>query len=388
MAAGHSTMLRRQWMKACLMTALFPDLIFDKAFAGQSKPDAPDAIVDPHSGATASQPVYATLTEALQAAPAASAKPFRVLIGQGRFHEKLVIDKPNIMLIGAGIDATILSFDAFAGGEKPGGGHWGTNGSATVTVRAPGFAAHKLTIRNDFDFLDNDRRDPSASDRIGASQAVALMLDQGADRSLFDQVALIGYQDTLYADAGISLFTRCRIAGNVDFIFGAGTALFSDCDIVSRRRGMASIRPAGFVTAPSTKLEDPYGLIFHGCRLIREDGTIPKASHYLGRPWHPTRTFADGRYADPNAVGQSLFIDCEMDDHIDSRGWTEMTGLAKDGSRRSFSPLKEARFFEYRSHGPGAAINPDRPQLSHEEASRFSPDKVLGDWFAALHQGQ
>lgn len=376
-------MLRRHILKGCLMSLLLPNLSLTSVFASDADVEA---IVDPSSEGQGRTATYSTIAAAVAAAPAHPARPWRITIREGLFREKLVIDKPDIVLIGAGQEKTVISFDAYAGGTAPDGSDWGTYGSGTIIVRAPGFAAKDLTIANAFDFLTHDGHDPHAVNRVGASQAVALMLDKGADRSLFDTVAITGFQDTLFTDQGRSLFRRCHISGNVDFIFGAGTALFVECDIVSRKRADPAILPAGFVTAPSTALEHPYGLVFRQCRLLKEDASIPPASHYLGRPWHPTRDFADGRYADPGAVGQAVFLNCEMDDHIASHGWTEMTGLARDGSRRSFLPLTDARFLEFDSRGPGAAVNSERPQLTTEQAALFAPENVLGDWYAALQQ--
>ncbi|HBF28402.1 MAG TPA: hypothetical protein DDW73_02015 [Rhizobium sp.] len=194
---------------------------------------------------------------------------------------------------------------------------------------------------------------------------------------------LSGYQDTLFVDAGRSLFCHCSVSGNVDFIFGGGTALFENCDIISRPRANPHILPAGFVVAPSTAKGRPYGLIFHHCNLKRERPDQPSGSHYLGRPWHPTRDFADGRYADPNAVGHAAFLHCSMDDHIAADGWSAMSGLAKDGQKTWFQPLENARFFEYQTNGPGRQINAHRPQLSDTEAAAYTPEKILGDWHPA-----
>ena len=45
--------------------------------------------------------------------------------------------------------------------------------------------------------------------------------------------------------------TARKIAGSVDFIFGAGQAVFDECEIVSRDRGSRTNN--GYVTAPSTR---------------------------------------------------------------------------------------------------------------------------------------
>ena len=63
---------------------------------------------------------------------------------------------------------------------------------------------------------------------------------------------ITGYQDTLFPNAGRSYFYKCEVWGHVDFIFGAGQAVFDDCDIVSRDRGSKTNN--GYVTAPSTEV--------------------------------------------------------------------------------------------------------------------------------------
>ena len=66
-----------------------------------------------------------------------------------------------------------------------------------------------------------------------------------ADQTACINVRLIGYQDTLLTDTRTKdengnyavtrqYFNKCYITGNVDFIYGAGTSVFEDCDIVAR----------------------------------------------------------------------------------------------------------------------------------------------------------
>jgi pectinesterase len=377
-----SDISRRIFMKGCCMAAVVYGAA-PKVTKAQST-EKPDAIVNQHHtghGSQSAPPTYTTVAAALDAAPQNSHSVWTIALMPGRYREKLVITKPHLCLVGSGRSETCITFDAFAGAEKPDGtGQWGTPGSATLTINAPGFSARHLTIANEFDFIDNDRRDPQSANRIGASQAVAVFLGESADRSLFYDVGMTGYQDTLFTECGRSLFSHCAISGNVDFIFGSGTVLFDRCDIISRPRASTDTLPAGFVVAPSTSKHSPFGLIFHHCHLKKESADQPAASHYLGRPWHPTRSFADGRYADPDAVGNAVFLQCSMEDHIAVDGWTSMSGLAKDGQRKWFQPLTEARFFEYKSSGAGSHINAHRPQLSDAEALTYTVEHILGDW--------
>ena len=191
------------------------------------------------------------------------------------------------------------------------------------------------------------------------------------------RLAITGHQDTLFTDAGRALFRNCTISGSVDFIFGGATALFDRCEIVSRFRPLMQ-RNHGFVSAPCTPETSAFGLVFLDCRLTREE-QVPPASVVLGRSWRPTRTFADGRYGDPQARGASAFLRCWMDDHISADGWDEMAYTDKTGARVFLQP-SQARFREYASTGPGAFENRRRPWMAQTEAETFTPARILGDW--------
>ena len=204
-------------------------------------------------------------------AAASGDRPFRILIGAGLHREKLVIDRANVHLVGQGAQ-TVLSYDAAAGMARPDGQAWGTWGCASVIVRAPDFSARNLTIENAFDYVA-DLASPQF-ERIGSNgaQAVALMLDEGADRASFENVRITGHQDTLFANAGRSLFRDCFISGSVDFIFGAGAAYFERCELQSRFRPLMQ-RSHGWVAVPSTSRAQPFGLVFRRCRLTRESAS-------------------------------------------------------------------------------------------------------------------
>ncbi|MEV1174249.1 hypothetical protein [Nonomuraea sp. NPDC049784] len=40
----------------------------------------------------------------------------------------------------------------------------------------------------------------------------------------------------------------------------------------------------------------------------------------------------------------------------------------------------EGRFAEYRNTGPGAAVTPDRPQLTDAQAREYTVRAYLGNW--------
>ncbi len=274
------------------------------------------------------------------------AGPATLAIDPGAYREKLTIDVPGLTLR-ATAPGVVLTYDAGAALPGPDGRNWGTSGSATLTIRAPQVTLSGLTIRNDHPYPTNPM------------QAVALAVQAGGDRCRIERCRIEGYQDTLLLQA-TSRVRDCRIAGNIDFIFGGAAAWIERCEIVSRP--LAGIGP-GFIAAPSTPACQPFGLVFDRCRLTREAG-VPDGSVFLGRPWR-----AGGNMA---LLGQASFLRCWMDRHIAADGWTSMGYRDPAGERRQLTPL-EARLYEADSRGPGARPAP----LRRTETRRPDAMRVL-----------
>jgi len=310
-----------------------------------------------------------SISEALGLAPAVDNGPFRILLGQGRYEEKLLVDKPHIQIQGDGQDDTVISWSDSGDSVGIDGEPVGTWGSYSVMISSPGFAARNLTIENTFDYEAN--RTLSADDpaRVSNTQGVALMLAGGSDRARFENVTFLGNQDTLFVDAGRSYFLDVRIVGHVDFIFGAGQAVFEQADIeVLNRPGKD---PVAYVTAPSTHISQPFGMLFVDCRIRRSDESVPPGSVKLGRPWHPG--------ADPAVNGGAVFKNCFMDDSVSEDGYAAISSTVND-VRQWFDLEPDSRFFEYGTHGPGALHGPRRPQLDDAAARYYIPASVLGGW--------
>lgn len=319
---------------------------------------------------------FASVSEAVAAAP--GERPFRILVTAGDWRERVTVSTPRIELVGEGRERTRIVFNASAGDPGPDGKPVGTFGTPTVTVRAPDFMAKHITLANDFDYVAHLPK-PVPDDKTGSSgsQAVALAVQEEADRALFEGVHLTGHQDTLFVNSGRCLFRACTVEGSVDFIFGAGRAVFETCEIISRLRPGQDFN--GFIAAPDTNRYQPYGLMFVDCRLVKEKGVAPHTVA-LGRPWRRTGTFADGRYGDPDAVGAAVYVRCWMDDHIVAEGWYPMGYNAKGGMRTQMEP-EEARLYEFLSSGPGAgAASSRRRILTSEQARPFTSELVLDGW--------
>lgn len=102
-------------------------------------------------------------------------------------------------------------------------------------------------------------------------------------------------------------YLASTIEGTVDFIFGAGEAVFVNCDLVSLDDG----RKEYYVTAPSHELTNEFGYFFENCRFLSQ-GLAPQTV-YLGRPW---RDF-----------GKCVFHACQYGPHIKTEGFSEWNDL-------------------------------------------------------------
>lgn len=265
-----------------------------------------------------------------------------IFIKKGTYHEKLVIPswKTGITLIGESRDSTIITNSDFSGKPYPGGrdingkDKFSTFTSYTVLVQGNDVVLQNLTIEN-------------ASGQVG--QAVALHVE--GDRCIFRNCKLLGNQDTLYAGKEDSrqFYDSCYIEGTTDFIFGAATVVFKDCNIFSKRNS--------YITAASTTANQPFGYVFMHCNLSAAD-TATKV--YLGRPWRP--------YA------ATLFMKCTLGKHILPAGWHNWDKVENE---------QTARYSEFENNGPGAGTSQRvhwSKQLSKQEAKAITITKILNAW--------
>ncbi len=238
-----------------------------------------------------------------------------IYISDGTYDEKITITVPNLTLVGQSRTNTILTYDAASGLKQPNGSTWGTQGSASVSVKssATNFMATNLTIQNHFDYNGSTILD---------KQGVALVNE--ADQVIFYQVDFKGYQDTLYAKSGRQYYLDVYIEGVVDYIFGNGGPAFFEQAIIknlARSTGVISTNK-GYNTSSSALVT--YGYVFYQNEFIFEVG-VPSGSVDLGRPWDQSAAIA--------------YIDNKFDTHITTRGWTEMSGNLPEN----------ARFYEYQN---------------------------------------
>ncbi|ELS54249.1 pectinesterase family protein [Streptomyces viridochromogenes] len=298
---------------------------------------------------------YATVQAAVNAVPANNPSRVVIAVKPGTYREtvKVPANKPHVTIQGTGGSRkdTVIVYNNAAGTPKPGGGTYGTGGSATVAVEADDFQARNLTITNDFD--------EKANQNLSGHQAVALRT--ASDKVFLDGIIVNGDQDTLLLDTaakdrlGRVYMTNSYVVGNVDFIFGRATAVIDRSVITLKKRWNGT--SAGYVTAPSTAA-DRKGILIANSTV---NGDVSDRSFYLGRPWH-----AGG---DASLDPQTTVRNTSLSAAIRTAPWTDMSGFS----------WKDDRFAEYKNTGAGAgSAGSERPHLTDAQAA----GQEVADWLA------
>lgn len=278
---------------------------------------------------------FTSIQEAINAVPDYRKTRTIIRIKAGVYEEKVIIapSKQLLSIIGQDAQTTILTYGNYA--DKPSGlgkdETLGTSGSATLYTAADDLYVENLTIEN-------------SAGEVG--QAVAAHVS--GDKVVFRKCRFLGNQDTLftYQENSRQLYDRCYIEGTTDFIFGWSKAVFTSCQIHSKKDS--------YITAASTVQGQDYGYLFLDCDLTAND-TIH--SVYLGRPWRP--------YA------QTVFMNCRMGAHIRPEGWHNW---------KKESNEKTAFYAEYNNTGAGADTS-NRVNwahiLSQPQAEAYTPQNIL-----------
>ncbi|GKV17239.1 hypothetical protein SLEP1_g27771 [Rubroshorea leprosula] len=283
---------------------------------------------------------YTTVQAAVNAAPDNEmGRRFVIHIKEGVYEEtvRVPFEKKNVVFSGDGMGRTVITGSLNVG--QPG---MTTYNSATVGVIGDGFMASGLTIQN-----------TAGPD---THQAVAFRSD--SDLSIIENCEFIGNQDTLYARSLRQFYKKCRIQGNVDFIFGNSAAIFQDCEILVAPRQVNPEEGENNAITANGRIDPAQttGFVFQNCLVNGTEDYMkyyyskPQAhKNFLGRPW--------------KEYSRTVFIQCTFEELIHPDGWMPWSG--------DFA-LKTLFYGEYQNSGPGSDVS-KRVQWS----SQISADHVF-----------
>ncbi|KAL3345527.1 hypothetical protein AABB24_024471 [Solanum stoloniferum] len=284
---------------------------------------------------------YKTLLEAVTSAPDNSNSRYVIYVKKGIYKENVEIGKKkkNIMLVGDGMDATIITgnLNVIDGST--------TFKSATVAAVGDGFIAQDLQFQN----------------TAGPQKHQAVALRVGADQSVINRCKIDAFQDTLYTHTLRQFYRDCYITGTVDFIFGNAAVVFQNSKLAARKPMSGQ---KNMVTAQGR--EDPNqvtGTSIQNCDIIPSSDLAPvkgSVKTYLGRPW--------------KAYSRTVYMQSNIGDHIDPAGWSEWDG--------DFA-LKTLYYGEYMNKGAGAGISKRvnwpgyHKALTTSEAAKFTVGQLI-----------
>jgi pectinesterase len=296
---------------------------------------------------------YTSVQAAVNAVPDDSSTSYTISIAAGTYQEMVTIPvtKLHLSLVGATGNPkdVVITSSTYAGETTSSGSTYGTEGSATVHVKASNFTAKYLTFSNTFDKLDYPG--------VTATQAVAIAME--GDRQVYQNDVFYGHQDTLLSwDSTASAQLRqyvydSTVEGDVDFIFGDGDPVVDRSNIVTLNDG---IYAKAYLTAPATYSADTYGILLTGDTV---SSTLAANTVYLGRAWEP---FSG---TEPQLVVRQTNLPAQINTTdpylgINSATWTP------------------GRYYEYDNTGSGANPNEStRPQLTTAEAASYTAQKYL-----------
>ncbi|XP_028787025.1 pectinesterase/pectinesterase inhibitor PPE8B [Neltuma alba] len=257
---------------------------------------------------------YTKVMDAVLAAPDYSMKRYVIYVKRGLYTENVEIKKKkwNLMMIGDGMDATIISGNrSFVDG-------WTTFRTATFAVSGRGFIARDIAFQN----------------TAGPEKHQAVALRSDSDLSVYYRCGIYGYQDSLYTHTMRQFYRECKITGTVDFIFGDATAVFQNCQLLAKK-GLASQKNT--ITAQGRKdPNEPSGFSFQFCNVSADWDLLPSVNStqtYLGRPW---KTYS-----------RTVFMQSYMSEALRPEGWLEWNG--------DFA-LDTLFYAEFQNYGAGAAL--------------------------------
>ncbi|EMS59431.1 Putative pectinesterase/pectinesterase inhibitor 28 [Triticum urartu] len=280
---------------------------------------------------------FKTINEALIAMPKKYDGRYVIQLKAGVYDEYVTITSqmPNVTLTGDGSKTTIIT------GKKNFVDGITTFKSATFTAQGDGFMAIGVGFEN----------------TAGAAKHQAVALLVLADKSIFLNCKMDGFQDTLYAHSKAQFYRNCDISGTIDFIFGDAAAVFQNC-IITLRRPLDNQQ--NIVTAHGrADAREATGFVLQKCQIVGEPALTapgrPPIKNYLARPWRE--------------CSRTIFMESDLPALIDKAGYLPWNG--------EFG-LKTLYYAEFGNKGPGAdtvgRVNwaGYKKVISKDEANKFT----------------
>ena len=277
-------------------------------------------------------------------------KRYRIFLHRGTYDlgTTVMTEVPaNVSLIGESMDATVV-----VNSPDPATLTSDNRSDATPTLYLAGNDTYlqDLTVKQAIDY--------GKGQITGQAQAIRAR----GDRQVYKRVKLLGCQDTYYINKSTirQYLEDCFIAGDVDFIYGDGTAFLNGCTIWYN-----NTTGGGYITAPNTPADNPWGIVISHSTI---DGpAAANGNFYLGRPWNdsPSANFIGNTFNIlPAAAGWAAMTSRKVL-RFHEYGSVDASGRLLDLSDRSTAACYPAR-------------GSDEPVITADQAAQYTLANVLG----------
>ncbi len=297
---------------------------------------------------------YTTVQAAIDAAPSNRIKPWLIFVKNGNYKEHVDVPatKPFLHFIGQDRDKTVILDDLLCGGDNA----LHVSVGATVVVNSNDCFFENITLENSW-----------GHEKQQGPQALAL--NTIGDRTIFNNVAMLSYQDTWITPSNQSYRAYVHnslIEGAVDFIYNGGDVYIDNTTLLINRES------GGYIVAPYHTEATKWGYVFRDCE-ITAPGDPSKTTVWLGRPWHGSP--------------KTVFLNTRALVNIPASGWYETMGglpvlwadwntVDANGNPIDLSQRRDTYYIEDRETHErtyGTAKN----FLTDEEASEYTISNVL-----------
>ncbi|MCH5326505.1 MAG: Ig-like domain-containing protein, partial [Duncaniella sp.] len=297
---------------------------------------------------------YTSVQDAIDAAPEGRVKPWLIFVKNGNYKEHVDIPKtkPMMHIIGQDRDKAVILDDKLCGGDNA----LHVSVGATVVVNANDCFFENITLENSY-----------GHEKQAGPQALAL--NTTGDRTIFNNVAMLSYQDTWITPSTSAYRAYVRnsfIEGAVDFIYNSGDIYIDNTILYINRKS------GGFIVAPSHDVDVKWGYVFNNC-TITAPGVPSETDVWLGRPWHN--------------FPKTVFLNTRAEVTIPAAGWYETMGglpaiwadwntVDGNGNPVDLSQRRDTYWYTDSSTGEkvyGTAKN----HLTDEEAAEYTIKNVL-----------
>lgn len=269
-----------------------------------------------------------TIQAAIDQAPEHLTRPLTVFIRKGTYAEIIRIPrtKPNLRLVGEDRHGVVI---ACTNNDKL---HPGVAARAVLGIDAADCVVENLTVRNTTPYK--------------GSQAEAVAIN--ADRCILRHADFFSFQDTLNLNGRVYV-ADCAIAGDVDYVWGKGVAVFDRCSLKTLHDGYV-------VQARNDAEHD--GFVFLDCHLTAAPET---KKFYLARI--ETDRFPGSHVA---------FVRCSYPSALSSQAW-----LIK-GERTPALRFDEYAATDVQGHPIDLSTHRFHRVLTPDQAAALTVPKLLG----------